>query len=148
MAVTVYACHMPTRKQRRRRQKLKRHEYEEVYIDAATGEEVEVDPDELETLQPKKQPRAAAAKQAQPARGRGGRVIQPPSWQRVIRRGGSTSRSCRPWTRTPKDNRPIAGLLLQTFVLLGFFIPFSYFMDRFTYNAYLRRSGKNTSSKK
>jgi hypothetical protein len=140
---------MPSRKQRRRREKLKRHEYEEVYIDAATGEEVEVDPDELETLKAKKQPKAAAAKQ-EPARGRGGRVIQPPSWQRVIRRGAifGPFMFITVYLLAPKDNRPIAGLLLQTFVLLGFFIPFSYFMDRFTYNAYLRRSGKGASPKK
>ena len=31
---------MPTRKQRRRRQKLQRHEYEEVYIDPTTGSRV------------------------------------------------------------------------------------------------------------
>ena len=49
---------MPTRKQRRRRQKLHRHEYEEVYIDPETGDEVELEPDELAELTPKKEPKA------------------------------------------------------------------------------------------
>jgi hypothetical protein len=142
---------MPSRKQRRRREKLKRHEYEEVYIDATTGEEVDVDPDEVDQLAPKRQPKAAATtKQAQPMRGRGGRVIQPPSWQRVIRRGAifGPFMFITVYLLAPKHNRPIAGLLLQTLVLLGFFIPFSYFMDRFTYNASLRRAGKSTTPKK
>jgi hypothetical protein len=141
---------MPSRKQRRRREKLKRHEYEEVYIDATTGEEVDVDSDELDQLAPKRQPKAATTKQAQPMRGRGGRVIQPPSWQRVIRRGAifGPFMFITVYLLAPKHNRPIAGLLLQTLVLLGFFIPFSYFMDRFTYNASLRRSGKSPTPKK
>jgi hypothetical protein len=140
---------MPSRKQRRRREKLKRHEYEEVYVDTATGEEVEVDPAELEALKPNKQPKAAAGKQ-EPPRGRGGRVIQPPSWQRVARRGAifGPFMFITVYLLAPKDNRPIASLVLQTLVLLGFFIPFSYFMDRFTYNAYLRRTAKGPGSKK
>ncbi len=135
---------MPTRKQRRRRQKLHRHEWEEVYIDPETGEEVEVDPEDL-----KPEPRAKAQSkkvQGQP-RGRSGRTIHPPSWERVLRRSAvfGPFMFATVYLLAPKDNRPIAGLILQTLILLAFFIPFSYFMDRFTYRAYLRRTNKQPS---
>ena len=136
---------MPTRKQRRRRQKLHRHEYEEVYIDPETGEELELDPDELAELTPKKEPKAAKSAQKAPAgRTRTGRVVQPPSWERVAKRGAIFAPFMfgTVYLLAPKDNRPIAGLLLQTFILLAFFVPFSYLMDRFTYRTYLRRAGK------
>jgi hypothetical protein len=140
---------MPTRKQRRRRQKLQRHEYEEVYIDPTTGEEVDVDPEELAELSPKKEPKAARTTQKAPAgRTRTGRVVQPPSWERVARRGAifAPFMFATVYLLAPKDNRPIANLLLQTFVLLAFFVPFSYFMDRFTYRTYLRRAGKDSDA--
>jgi len=142
---------MPTRKQRRRRQKLQRHEYEEVYIDPTTGEEVEVDPEELAELRPKKEPKAArSAKQAPAGRTRTGRVVQPPSWERVARRGAifAPFMFLTVYLLAPKDHRAVAGLLLQTFVLLAFFVPFSYFMDRFTYRTYLRRAGKDPDGKR
>src|ERR687891_356491 len=53
-----YARHVPTRKQRRRRQKELRHEWEEVYVDA---EGRELAPEEVEELAP-----AITAKTAQP----------------------------------------------------------------------------------
>jgi hypothetical protein len=123
---------MPTRKQRRRRQKLQRHEYEEVYIDAATGEEVEVDPEER--AQQKREPKARAAQKASGGRTRTGRIVQPPSWERVARRGAIFAPLMfgTVYLLAPKDNRPITGLVLQTLVLLAFFVPFSYLMDRFT----------------
>src|SRR5690348_13090952 len=82
---------MPTRKQRRRREKNFRHEYETVVLDA-DGTEHPVDEDELRSEREER----AKAKQskAQPAKGttsRGGRAmreVQPPSWHRAIRRGG------------------------------------------------------------
>src|SRR4051812_42742208 len=88
---------MPSRKQRRRREKDRRHEWEEVYVDA---EGREVDPAELD--EPEPTPRngraPAAVKTAAPAKstaakkggqqraGRG-REVQPPSWSRVLKRG-------------------------------------------------------------
>ena len=44
---------MPTRKQRRRRLKELRHDYEYVYVDEE-GREVEVDPAELEQASPRR----------------------------------------------------------------------------------------------
>ena len=83
---------MPTRKQRRRAQKERRHdyEYETVWIDPDTGDEVEPPedyvpepPEKAENGRPKTKPKA----NVQPQRGgRSVRVPPPPSWQRAIKR--------------------------------------------------------------
>src|SRR6266404_4030940 len=79
---------MPTRKQRRRELKSKRHDYEFVYVDGE-GNELDEVPEELE--QPKKERSngskpAVAAKKGQPAR-RGVRQPPEPSWNRAFKRG-------------------------------------------------------------
>src|SRR5215467_2515809 len=83
---------MPSRKQRRRREKNFRHEYETVLLDA-DGTEHPVDEDELRSER-EERAKAKQSTKAQPAKGsgsRGGRAmreVQPPSWHRAIRRGG------------------------------------------------------------
>ena len=67
---------MPTRKQRKRRAKERRHDYEYVYVDDE-GREVEVDEPVA---------RAAPSRNGRPVTGRGGRKIDPPSWSKVGKR--------------------------------------------------------------
>src|SRR4051812_3898853 len=89
---------MPSRKQRKKRQKELRHEYEFVVVDEE-GREVEVDPEELKAKRAEKE-RAATASSATAAdgrskgaardgRGRPIREIKPPSWQRTFKRAGA-----------------------------------------------------------
>src|SRR5919201_6097458 len=78
---------MATKKQQRRRQKERRHEYEEVWVDAE-GNEIDYEPAETEKSKTATKAAKPAAK-GQPAKSRSGRPmreIKPPSWQRVIRR--------------------------------------------------------------
>ncbi len=84
---------MPTRKQRRRREKSFRHEYETVLLDS-DGTERPIDEEELRTEREARAQSKASAK-ATPAKGTGtrggsraGREVQPPSWHRALRRGG------------------------------------------------------------
>ena len=71
---------MPSRKQRRKRAKDRRHEWEYVYVDE-TGEEVEAPEEALISRNGKRTPE-------QRAKPRGGmREVQPPSWRRVGKRG-------------------------------------------------------------
>jgi len=75
---------MPTRKQRRRRQKEKRHEYEIVYLD---GEGREVEPEDAKPRDDRRNGKRSDKRPAQ--KGRGGRPVkevQPPSWNRVVKR--------------------------------------------------------------
>jgi hypothetical protein len=142
---------MPTRKQRRRDAKNRRHEWEEVYVDEE-GREIPVEEVEGE-LDSKPAPRAARGekngKPQRPAkdksalkdtRGRTIREIEPPSWKRVGRRallfgpilffalivfaGENTS--------------TVSQILLAAFYT-ALLVPFMYLMDRFAYRAYLRR---------
>ena len=75
---------MPTRKQRRRQEKLRRHEWEEVWVDDE-GQEIEPPPEVAATVAKKAAP---TTKRSAPARGgRAGRQVSPPSWNKVARRG-------------------------------------------------------------
>ncbi len=125
---------MPSRKQRRRRKKSFRHEYEFVLVDDE-GNELEVDPDEATP--------AAEKRTAQGARrgGRAGRTVTPPSWNRVVKRGAVFA----PFmflTITLLDSRlTVTARLFQTVLLLAFFVPFSYAMDSLAYRAFIKRGG-------
>src|SRR3954471_20215566 len=81
---------MPTRKQRRRLQKERRHEYETVWVDSE-GNELEEPPEDLaekpekrDGAKPKPKPKANATHRG----GRTVRVPPPPSWQRAAKRAG------------------------------------------------------------
>src|SRR5262249_11236217 len=80
---------MPTRKQRRRSQKERRHEYETVWVDSE-GNELE-EPPEGSVAPAEKRNGAkpkAKAKTTQQRGGRAARIPQQPSWRRAVKRGG------------------------------------------------------------
>jgi hypothetical protein len=141
---------MPSRKQRRRREKTFRHEYETVLLDG-DGNEIALDPEELRVEREAKQKEraqarpvaAAKGKQKQPARGtRPLRKPPLPSWRRAVKRGGT-----------------MGGLMLVAFIFifksgplpqrLGIgifyglaFIPLTFWIDRTAYRTYERRVAK------
>lgn len=133
---------MPTRKQRRRQQKERRHEYEYVYVDEE-GQEVEVDPAELKAERDATPSRKAATRR-QPARSR--RTVQPPSFQRVLKRGLLFAPVMYLTLSLIGGGKQLSvpGRIFQTAMLLAFFLPFSYVMDRLAWRTYQRRLG-NTS---
>lgn len=136
---------MATKKQQRRRQKLRRHEYEEVLVDAE-GRVVEAD-DELD-LPPAAAKAQAAARGRRPARRSSGRVVQPPSWGRVGKRGLLFA----PLmflvvTLLAPDSATLAGNAVQTLFLLAVFLPFSYVMDSVTYRMWRKRTGAAADGK-
>jgi len=123
---------VPSRKQRRRREKTFRHEYEYVLTDDE-GNEVEVAPTELrkERDAPKAQAKATPAK-------RPAREVPPPSWRRALRRGGLMGAFLLVIMST-LFKAPLLIALLYAAML----IPFTYAIDRVSYRTYLRRSGKS-----
>jgi hypothetical protein len=133
---------MPTRKQRRRQQKSRRHEYEYVWVDD-DGREVEVDPDEI----PQTKASVTATKPARDRRGRAIRRVDPPSWGRVGKRAlvFAPFMFVVVWILRP-EGAPAASVVVQTLVLLGFFLPFSYLMDSLMYRTYQRRTGQSGKS--
>jgi len=136
---------MPTRKQRRRQQKTRRHEWEYVYVDDE-GHEVEVDPDELKPAKPQRTDATDAGKRRNgkaPARGRQrtGRVPPVPSWSRAAKRAamlGVFFVIVFGFLLRGKHSNP-AGAVAIAIVYAIAFVPLQYFIDRVVYRAYLRR---------
>ena len=136
---------MPTRKQRRKRQKELRHEWEEVYVDA---EGRELDPEEVEEIapaSPKPDPRRrkpAAKAGREPSRRT--REIQPPSWRRVLKRTAIFAPLMYVFLYLVSRNDDLSPsqLIVQTVMLMLLFLPFSYLMDTFTYRLWKKRQAK------
>ncbi len=141
---------MPTRKQRRRQAKERRHEYEYVYVDESGNEVESPAVAEEPPTQPKPakattKPTATAKQPAQRGRqssARPGRKVDPPSWRKVFRRAAIFAPVMllvvyflRP------TGASAASLIVQVAVLLLFFLPFSYFMDSLMYRQYRKRIG-------
>ena len=131
---------MPTRKQRRRRQKGMRHEYEYVYVDDE-GREVEVDPAE----EPSERRNGKRETKAVPAKGRNSkpvREVSPPSWSKVLKRVAFIAPLLFLAFSALNHQQSLAGRLAITAIYTGFFVPFMYLMDRAMYRSYLKRTGQ------
>jgi hypothetical protein len=133
---------MPTRKQRRRLQKERRHEYETVWVDSE-GNEIDEPPEELVAAAPEKRANGKPRVKAQPQRGgRPVRVPPAPSWRRAGKRslilGGAIFALF--FVLGSKNGGHNVGTALGLAALYtALFIPFTYFIDRFAYNRYQRR---------
>ncbi len=122
---------MATRKQRKRRQKGRRHEYEYVYVDDE-GNEVEAAPEEMRA------DKRTNGQAPQPVT-RGGRKIEPPSWQKVGKRALWIGPLMFLTLTVIAKELTLAQRLSQTMLMLGLFLPVSYLMDRTLYRSTTRR---------
>lgn len=122
---------MATRKQRKRRQKGRRHDYEYVYVDDE-GREVEP-PEEVRA------DKRTNGTSPQTTASRGGRKIEPPSWSRVGKRALWIGPLMFLTLTLIAGELTVAQRLSQTALMLGIFLPVSYVMDRTLYRASLRR---------
>ena len=144
---------MPSKKQRRRRAKSFRHEYDLVLVDG-DGNEVPVDPEERRTERETKNQQRAATAKTKPARGqssRGGRTMrQPPqpSWERAFRRGGVMGALMLLAFIFLFKSAPIGIRLAWGVFYAGAFVPLTYFVDRTAYRTYLRRLERSDAKKK
>ena len=136
---------MATKKQQRRRQKLKRHEYEEVYVD---DEGNELAPDVAEELVVATPSRKAERTAKERPTNRAGRVIEPPSWRKTVKRGLLFFPLMLITVMLLGRDLTLAQQIFQTVVLMGFFLPFSYFMDSLMWRSYQRRIARTGESKK
>ena len=144
---------MPTRKQRRRREKTFRHEYETVLLDA-DGNERPLDEDELRSEREARAQSKSSVK-ASPAKGKGQRggtrplrEVPPPSWHRALRRGGMMGGLMLVAFVVLFKNSPLPQRLGLGAVYFVAFIPLTYWVDRTTYRAYQRRLAKQSNAKK
>ncbi len=135
---------MPSKKQRKRREKNFRHEWEYVELDPETGEERAVEPAALRAEKPAKEKRAPAKQQRRGSSSR--REPQPPSWRRVLKRTALFAPLMALFiywtTSSSKSGASTPAVLLNTVILIGFFAPFSYLVDSVTYRIWVKRSAK------
>jgi cytochrome c-type biogenesis protein CcmH/NrfG len=135
---------MATKKQQRRRQKQKRHDYEEVYVD---DEGNELDPDEAEELVGPTARKSERAKTKQPVSARERRALEPPSWRRALRRGLIFFPLMLLVIFLLSPELTTVQKVINTLVLMAFFIPFSYFMDSIMWRSVQRRLAKQGEKK-
>jgi hypothetical protein len=132
---------MPTRKQRRRAQKERRHEYETVWVDGE-GNELEEPPEEIVEASGGRdgaKPKTKATQQ----RGRNVRVPPPPSWERAAKRAlifGALIFALFYILGSKSGGRNLGSALLLAGVYTLLFIPFLYMTDRFSHNRWQRRA--------
>jgi hypothetical protein len=138
---------MASKKQRRRQQKLKRHEYEEVYVDE---EGRELAPEEAEELIGTAEPARQSRAKAKPPPQRGGRTLQPPSLRRTAKRGliFFPLMLAVIFLLPARGDATTVGKVINAIVLMGFFLPFSYVMDSVMWRTYQRRLAKGLEPKK
>lgn len=146
---------MPTRKQRRRTQKERRHEYETVWVDAE-GNELEEPPEDLPAT-PEKRESAREKPKAKATQQRGSRTIRvppPPSWQRAAKRAliiGAVIFVFIYLVGSRSSGHSFASALLLSVIYTALFIPFQYALDRFAHNRWQRRAeqqGQKPSARK
>jgi hypothetical protein len=143
---------MPTRKQRRRAQKGRRHEYETVWVDAE-GNELDEPPEEELAATPAKRDTPKSKPKARATQQRGGREIRvppPPSWQRAAKRAAILGAVVFVFiylvgAKNGGHNPASALLLALIYTLL--FIPFQFTIDRFAYNRWQRRVDAQAASR-
>jgi hypothetical protein len=136
---------MASRKQRRKRQKLQRHEYEYV-LENEEGEVIPLEnPRELETAAARN---GKAAKEPEGPLDRRGRPVPKPSLRRVLRRSAIFAPLIAVFVLFTADGITVAGLLFNVALLLAFFMPFSYMVDTLVYRMLLRRQEKERAARR
>ena len=130
---------MPSRKQRRRREKLKRHDWEYVQLDEE-GNEIPVEPAELKKVQ------AATGSNGKPRATRSARTmreVKPPSWKRSGKRALIFVPFLYIFLSLGKSAPAVPTRLGISVLYAAIFIPMFFFVDRIAYRAYQRRLGRN-----
>ena len=134
---------MPTRKQRRRRQKDFRHDVRVFEVDDE-GNEIPI----AELRQKDEKPAKAAVKQqrgqARSAKGRPIKEASPPSWNRAIKRGGLMGGVMLLFFLFVLKSGSIVQRVVIPVFYAAAFIPLTYLIDRTAYRSYLKRSGRSS----
>jgi hypothetical protein len=130
---------MPSRKQRRRTLKERRHEYETVWVDG-DGNELDEPPDELAAT-PEKRNGTKSSVKPKATQQRGGRQVRvppPPSWQRAGKRAAIIGVVI--FVFIFMTRRSAAPALMLALIYTALFVPFQFMLDRFAYNRWQRRN--------
>jgi hypothetical protein len=133
---------MPTRKQRRRAQKERRHEYETVWVDEE-GNELEEPPEDVVAPTREKPENGKPKPKAQPQRGgRSARVPPEPSWRRATKRSliiGAVIFVAFYLAGARSGGNRLVSAIEITVIYTALFVPFTYTIDRFAHKRWQRR---------
>lgn len=125
---------MSSRKQRRRREKLKRHEWELVQVDDE-GNEVPVEPAPARKAEAHKADGKARSRRPL-------REVKPPSWSRAAKRSLLFVPVLFIVLSIGKNAPAVVTRVGISVLYAVIFIPMFFFVDRFAYRAYKRRLGE------
>lgn len=137
---------MASKKQRRRREKLQRHEYEYV-LETDEGEEVIESPRAAEAAKAGNGKPAKASSASGPL-DRHGKPLQKPTWGRVLRRSAIFAPLIAIFVYITAGDLTVAGLIFNVALLMAFFIPLSYVVDMLVYRMLWRRWEKERGAKR
>jgi hypothetical protein len=124
---------MPTRKQRRRREKEMRHEY--VWEDAEGNE-----------LAPEDVPARKTDSNGRRASARSPREVQAPSWRKTLKRGLVFAPVMFVTVMLLSGDLTLVEQLFQTAVIVAIFLPFSYFLDGVFWRSYKKRMSRQADA--
>ncbi len=131
---------MSSRKQRRRREKAQRHEWEYVAVDEE-GNESPVEPVKSKTAVATENPKTKGAPRTNnPARPR--REVKPPSWSRALKRGALFVPFLYLFLTALEHVAPLPAIGVA-FLYSAVFIPMFFFVDHLAYRAYRRKLGES-----
>jgi hypothetical protein len=138
-----------SKKQRRRREKLQRHEYEYV-LETEEGEQVLEGPRAVEG-EPRNGKAGKSGKASSGPVDRRGRPVPKPSFRRVLRRTAVFAPLMAVviylLVRNEAEN-VLTTVVFQTALLVLFFMPFSYVVDAFMYRMFLRRQERERAARR
>jgi hypothetical protein len=141
----IYPGRVPSRKQRRRRQKDFRHDVRVFEVDEE-GNEVAIA--ELRAREEKPKPEARRqGKQSGGRPARGMREVAPPSWERALKRGGLMGGAMLLVFLFLLKSGPIAERLAIGIFYGVAFVPLTYLIDRTAYRSYLKRRDRSSAPK-
>ena len=133
---------MPSRKQRRRREKLQRHEWEFVQYDEE-GNEVAVEAPPAKKDKPKQTQAKQSNGKPTSRSGRPIREVKPPDWKRAMKRALLFVPFLFIFLSLGKNPPSIPVRVVISAAYSAIFVPMFYFVDRVAYRAYKRRIGES-----
>lgn len=141
---------MPTRKQRKRIQKERRHEWESVWIHP-DGTESDEPPEDFVEPASREKGAASKPKSTQKRSSRPRREPQPPSWRRSVKRavllGAAIFVFVAITVHAKSGQSKYVSAAYAAVLFAGLFIPYIYGIERFTYRRYQRRLAEQPKKK-
>jgi hypothetical protein len=141
---------MPTRKQRRRREKDFRHDVRVYEVDEEGNEvpiaELRARDEKHEKPAAKGKGKASAQTKGRPARGI--REVQPPSWERALKRGGLMGGLMLVVFLFLLKSGPLAQRIAIGVFYAVAFVPLTYWVDRTAYRSYQKRLTRASGKKR